>query len=126
MLKDIGANLSPQGPPQIIIYYSLLNTTRIHESIVIQIIFKKSMGEKRNLFFKAEVQSLSIFKILIKLIKYLWENGETRNCYLGNTAVIASGKNHQWMLELVAESVVENKIFKLCSLSLFVHKMHIN
>ena len=63
--------------------------------------FKKSVEEKRRLFLKTEFQGLNI------------KNDKSRKCQLANTTVIASGKNPQRMLELVAENVVENKILKL-------------
>lgn len=74
----------------------------------------KSIEEKRKIFLKAELQRLNI------------ENDENRNYHLGNTTVIAFGKNHQWMLELVAESLVENRILKLYSLDLFPLIIHVN
>lgn len=72
------------------------------------------MEEKRKIFLKAELQRLNI------------ENDENRKCHLGNTIVIVFGKHHQWMLELVAESLVENRILKLYSLDLFPLNIHIN
>lgn len=103
MLKNIGANLSPQGHHKIMIImdYNLLNKI-VFMSLSDKIFLKKNYREKkRRLFLKAELLGLNI------------ENDESRKCHLANSTVITIGENHQRILDLVSESVAESKILKL-------------
>lgn len=71
------------------------------------------MGKNRKVFF-----------LIVEFQRLKVENEENRTFHLANTVIIASGKNHQWMLKLVVESILENKILRLCGLSLFSIILH--